>query len=63
PKIRTCFDYYPPWEEASKGHYTADARYPIGQWLRFDDASVSAIDMSKVLHDQAYVLFYRQISG
>ncbi|KAL6981018.1 ubiquitinyl hydrolase 1 [Sarracenia purpurea var. burkii] len=49
--------------EASKGHYTADARYPIGQWLRFDDASVSAIDMSKVLHDQAYVLFYRQISG
>ncbi|KAK1372812.1 Ubiquitin carboxyl-terminal hydrolase [Heracleum sosnowskyi] len=46
--------------EASKGHYTADARYPSGQWLRFDDASVTAIGSSKVLHDQAYVLFYQQ---
>lgn len=47
--------------EASKGHYTADARYPNGQWLRFDDASVTAIATNKVLHDQAYVLFYKQI--
>ncbi|KAL8156556.1 hypothetical protein AgCh_001596 [Apium graveolens] len=47
-------------QEASKGHYTADARYPSGQWLRFDDASVTAIGASKVLHDQAYVLFYQQ---
>ena len=47
-------------KEASKGHYTADARYPRGQWLRFDDASVTAISSSKVLHDQAYVLFYQQ---
>ena len=46
--------------EASKGHYTADARYPSGQWLRFDDASVTAIGASKVLHDQAYVLIYQQ---
>ncbi|XP_022764925.1 ubiquitin carboxyl-terminal hydrolase 24-like isoform X2 [Durio zibethinus] len=46
--------------EPSKGHYTADARYPNGQWLRFDDASVMAIGTSKVLHDQAYVLFYEQ---
>ncbi|KAI4323486.1 hypothetical protein L6164_023085 [Bauhinia variegata] len=47
--------------EPSKGHYTADARYPNDQWLRFDDASVFAIGLNKVLHDQAYVLFYRQI--
>ncbi|PIN02535.1 Ubiquitin-specific protease [Handroanthus impetiginosus] len=47
--------------EASKGHYTADVRYPNGQWLRFDDASVTAISTSKVLHDQAYVLFYKQL--
>ncbi|KAL5762599.1 hypothetical protein ACOSP7_018863 [Xanthoceras sorbifolium] len=47
--------------EPSKGHYTADARYPNGQWLRFDDASVTAIGTSKVLHDQAYVLFYKQV--
>lgn len=47
--------------EPSKGHYTADARYPSRQWLRFDDASVSAIGASKVLHDQAYVLFYKQV--
>ncbi|KAE8038318.1 hypothetical protein FH972_010842 [Carpinus fangiana] len=39
--------------EPSKGHYTADARYPNGQWLRFDDASVTAIGANKVLHDQA----------
>ncbi|XP_058225892.1 ubiquitin carboxyl-terminal hydrolase 24-like [Rhododendron vialii] len=49
--------------EASKGHYTADARYPNGQWLRFDDASVTAIGMNKLLHDQPYVLFYKQVSG
>ncbi|XP_031265925.1 ubiquitin carboxyl-terminal hydrolase 24-like [Pistacia vera] len=47
--------------EPSKGHYTADARYSNGQWLRFDDASVTAIGTSKVLHDQAYVLFYKQL--
>ncbi|CAO2834583.1 unnamed protein product [Amaranthus hypochondriacus] len=47
--------------DPSKGHYTADARYPDGQWLRFDDASVTAVPTSKVLHDQAYVLFYKQV--
>ncbi|ESW03446.1 hypothetical protein PHAVU_011G014600 [Phaseolus vulgaris] len=47
--------------EPSKGHYTADAQYPNGRWLRFDDASVFAIGTNKVLHDQAYVLFYRQL--
>ncbi|GAB4827797.1 Ubiquitin carboxyl-terminal hydrolase 24 [Ancistrocladus abbreviatus] len=46
--------------DPSKGHYTADARCPHGLWLRFDDASVSAVPTSKVLHDQAYVLFYMQ---
>ncbi|XP_044489101.1 ubiquitin carboxyl-terminal hydrolase 24-like isoform X2 [Mangifera indica] len=48
-------------KEPSKGHYTADARYSNGQWLRFDDASVTAIGTGKLLHDQAYVLFYKQI--
>ncbi|KAH1234666.1 Ubiquitin carboxyl-terminal hydrolase 24 [Glycine max] len=47
--------------EPSKGHYTADAQYPNGRWLRFDDQSVFAIGTNKVLHDQAYVLFYRQM--
>ncbi|XP_010921908.1 ubiquitin carboxyl-terminal hydrolase 24 isoform X2 [Elaeis guineensis] len=47
--------------EPSRGHYTADARYSDGRWLRFDDASVTAVDINEVLHDQAYVLFYRQI--
>ncbi|KAL2329300.1 hypothetical protein Fmac_022727 [Flemingia macrophylla] len=46
--------------EPSKGHYTADAQYSNGRWLRFDDASVFAIGTNKVLHDQAYVLFYKQ---
>ncbi|KAM6570776.1 hypothetical protein CsatB_018761 [Cannabis sativa] len=48
--------------EPSKGHYTADACHgSSGQWLRFDDASVTTISTSKVLHDQAYVLIYRQL--
>lgn len=47
--------------DPSKGHYTADARWTNGQWLRFDDASVTAVPMSKVLHEQAYVLFYQQV--
>ncbi|XP_076887918.1 ubiquitin carboxyl-terminal hydrolase 24-like [Bidens hawaiensis] len=47
--------------EASKGHYTADACYPNQQWFRFDDASVTAISKSKVLHDQAYILFYKRL--
>ncbi|KAK9726178.1 hypothetical protein RND81_05G195800 [Saponaria officinalis] len=48
-------------KDPSKGHYTADARHANGQWLRFDDASVTAIPTKKVLHDQAYVLFYKQV--
>lgn len=47
--------------EASKGHYTADACYPRNQWFRFDDASVTAIGTNKVLHDQAYILFYKRV--
>ncbi|XP_035832807.1 ubiquitin carboxyl-terminal hydrolase 24-like [Helianthus annuus] len=34
--------------------------HPSGKWLRFDDASVDSIPTNKVLHDQAYVLFYKQ---
>lgn len=45
----------------SKGHYTADALYPNDRWLRFDDASVTSVGIDKVLHDQAYVLFYKQV--
>ncbi|CAN6919076.1 unnamed protein product [Brassica oleracea] len=47
--------------DPSKGHYTADARRKNNQWLRFDDASVTAIGTKQVLHDQAYVLFYKQV--
>eukprot|EP00262_Sarcandra_glabra_P007884 TRINITY_DN20993_c0_g1_i1.p1 TRINITY_DN20993_c0_g1~~TRINITY_DN20993_c0_g1_i1.p1 ORF type:complete len:562 (-),score=104.12 TRINITY_DN20993_c0_g1_i1:331-2016(-) len=47
--------------DPSKGHYTADARYADAQWLRYDDATVTAVGTSKVLHDQAYVLFYQQL--
>ncbi|KAG6522141.1 hypothetical protein ZIOFF_019278 [Zingiber officinale] len=46
--------------EPTKGHYTADARYG-DVWLRYDDASVTAVTTNKVLHDQAYVLFYKHI--
>ncbi|CAM0907220.1 unnamed protein product [Alopecurus aequalis] len=45
----------------SRGHYTADAKHTGGQWLRFDDNVVMPINVHKVLHDQAYVLFYKQV--
>uniref|UniRef100_A0A0C9RYR1 Ubiquitin carboxyl-terminal hydrolase n=1 Tax=Wollemia nobilis TaxID=56998 RepID=A0A0C9RYR1_9CONI len=45
----------------SRGHYTADAKYSNGQWIRFNDANVTAVGLNKVLHDQAYVLFYKQM--
>jgi len=48
-------------KDPSKGHYTADTKRPNGQWLRFDDAAVSVVGLNKVLHDQAYLLFYKQI--
>ncbi|XP_030532341.1 ubiquitin carboxyl-terminal hydrolase 24 [Rhodamnia argentea] len=47
--------------EPTKGHYTTDTLHANGQWLRFDDASVTVIGTNKVLHDQAYVLFYKQV--
>ncbi|KAL8160980.1 hypothetical protein V2J09_012469 [Rumex salicifolius] len=47
--------------EPSKGHYTADVRYTNNRWLRFDDASVNGVPTSKVLQEQAYVLFYKQV--
>ncbi|KAI3716682.1 hypothetical protein L1987_67724 [Smallanthus sonchifolius] len=46
--------------EPSKGHYTSDILHPSGKWLRYDDASVITIPTHEVLHDQAYVLFYKQ---
>ncbi|CAK9184348.1 unnamed protein product [Ilex paraguariensis] len=48
-------------KEPSRGHYTADSRRSNGKWLRYDDSSVTAIPTSKVMHDQAYVLFYKQL--
>ncbi|KAI3968254.1 hypothetical protein MKX01_018557 [Papaver californicum] len=48
-------------KEPSKGHYTADTRSSDGKWLRYDDASVTAVSVNKVLHDQAYLLFYKQV--
>ncbi|KAJ4814570.1 Ubiquitin carboxyl-terminal hydrolase 24 [Rhynchospora pubera] len=47
--------------EPSKGHYTADTRYPNGQWIRNDDASVRAISIKDVVQEQAYILFYKQM--
>ncbi|KAM0951058.1 putative ubiquitinyl hydrolase 1 [Dioscorea sansibarensis] len=47
--------------EPSRGHYTSDTRFSHGQWLRYDDASVTAVSIDDVLHDQAYVLFYKQV--
>ncbi|KAF6999620.1 hypothetical protein CFC21_015622 [Triticum aestivum] len=45
----------------SRGHYTADAKHDGGQWLRFDDGHVMPINVNKVLHNPAYILFYKQV--
>ncbi|XP_044964502.1 ubiquitin carboxyl-terminal hydrolase 24 [Hordeum vulgare subsp. vulgare] len=45
----------------ARGHYTADAKRDGGQWLRFDDGHVMPIHVNKVLHNPAYILFYKQV--
>ncbi|KAJ7535792.1 hypothetical protein O6H91_12G046100 [Diphasiastrum complanatum] len=47
-------------KDHSMGHYTADAKQFDGRWLRFDDGMVSFVNLNRVLHDQAYILFYKK---
>ncbi|CAN6219812.1 unnamed protein product [Urochloa humidicola] len=47
--------------DPSRGHYTAHAKHANGQWLRFDDDAVAPVGQNKVLQDQAYILFYKQV--
>ncbi|XP_055966855.1 ubiquitin carboxyl-terminal hydrolase 17-like protein 6 [Sorex fumeus] len=42
------------------GHYLCYVRAADCQWYQMDDAKVSACDVSHVLSQQAYVLFYTQ---
>ena len=46
----------------NSGHYTADVRQADGHWLRFDDDTVLSCNLKDVLHDKAYLLFYRLIT-
>eukprot|EP00249_Psilotum_nudum_P016929 c26061_g1_i1 orf=380-2200(-) len=48
--------------DPSCGHYTADSKQADGRWLHFDDAAVSVVGLNRVLHDQAYILFYKQMA-
>lgn len=48
-------------QQPNTGHYTTYSKYTNGQWLRYDDQSITAVSASKVLHDQAYLLFYKQL--
>lgn len=56
---------YHDGKEATKGHYVTDA-YHVGyaSWLRYDDASVKAVQEEHVLKPQGtrvpYLLFYRR---
>ncbi|KAJ3683800.1 hypothetical protein LUZ60_014027 [Juncus effusus] len=47
--------------EPSKGHYTTDAKYSNGQWIRYDDGSVRAVTSKEVLQEHVYILFYKQV--
>ncbi|CAL5071320.1 unnamed protein product [Urochloa decumbens] len=47
--------------DPSRGHYTAHAKHANGQWLQFDDDAVAPVGQNEVLHDQAYILFYKQL--
>lgn len=48
-------------KHSSQGHYTADVQQLDGQWLRFDDGSVFAVDKQTVLSDRPYLLFYQRV--
>lgn len=47
-------------KDPSRGHYTADSKQSDGQWLRYDDGTVSVVGLNRVLQDQAYLLFYKR---
>ncbi|CAM6116974.1 unnamed protein product [Calypogeia fissa] len=47
-------------KDPSVGHYTADSKQASGQWLHFDDGAVTGVGVTRVLQEQAYVLFYRR---
>lgn len=44
----------------SGGHYTATIKTANGEWYVFNDASVSKIDIEKIITPSAYCLFFRK---
>ncbi|KAM0948755.1 putative ubiquitinyl hydrolase 1 [Dioscorea sansibarensis] len=47
--------------KTSTGHYTADVKYPDGQWMHCDDEEVTTVSLSNVLHEGAYILLYERV--
>lgn len=45
-------------KQAGAGHYTADVKQPDGRWLRFDDASVTAVPSPAVSPLLACLIHY-----
>ncbi|KAI8909773.1 ubiquitin carboxyl-terminal hydrolase 10 [Gorgonomyces haynaldii] len=49
-------------KNAMGGHYTCDVKRQSGEWLRFDDTVVSAVEADQVIEEQLdrqpYMLFY-----
>lgn len=45
---------------ASMGHYFSFMKSPSGKWYLFDDESVRSVNLSTVLKQNAYILFYAQ---
>ena len=44
------------------GHYTANVKNPINSlWFEFNDDSIYHIDVSNVITESAYLLFYKKI--
>lgn len=45
---------------ASMGHYFSFMKSPSGKWYLFDDEDVKSVNLSTVLKQNAYILFYAQ---
>ena len=45
---------------ASMGHYFSFMKSPGGKWYLFDDEDVKSVNLSTVLKQNAYILFYAQ---
>lgn len=62
--VSTIYDLYGivnHFGSLNGGHYTSTIKSPLdNNWYYYNDSSVSQASPSKIMHDAAYILFYRR---